>query len=124
MDNMIKMLQALEQRVWKNHGKGMPNENLRQCTTSFVIRYEFGIDDAIGSIFLSATSENKLCISVFRGKDPNCSIKLYATPDIYQISVAEKMLKKIEDIIDDSTYEGYCSDIELIAQEIEKEYNA
>lgn len=122
MDNMIKMLQALEQRVWKNHGKGMPNENLRQCATSFVVRYEFGIDDAIGSIFLSASSDS-MCISVFRGKDPNCPVKIYSTPDIYQLSVAEKMLKKIEDIINDSTYEGYCSDIELIAKEIEKEYN-
>ena len=120
MDNMIKMLQALEQRVWKNHGKGMPNENLRQCATSFVVRYEFGV---VGSIFLSASSDS-MCISAFHGKDPNCPVKIYSTPDIYQLSVAEKMLKKIEDIINDSTYEGYCSDIELIAKEIEKEYNA
>ena len=67
MDNMIKMLQALEQRVWKNHGKGMPNENLRQCATSFVVRYEFGIDDAIGPIFLSASSNkfNSTCCNGF-----------------------------------------------------------
>ena len=62
-----------------------------------------------------------MCIKVFHGKDPDCETNIiYATPEIYIIPIAESMLKKIVAIIDDSAYEGYYSDIELIAQEIKK----
>lgn len=122
MDVMIEMLRAFEHRIWEAHRNQMPNLRLRQCATSFVVQYEFGDDDNIGSIFLRATKDG-LCIKVFHGKDPDCETNIiYATPEIYIIPTAESMLKKIVAIIDDSAYEGYYSDIELIAQEIKKEF--
>lgn len=123
MDHMIEMLQALEQRVWKKHTTVMPNERYRQLGSSYAVHYEFGIGNNVGSVFLLATKDNRLCISVFHGIDPDGKSNIYATPDIYKIATAERMLKKIEDIIDDSAYEGCCTDIELVAQEIKKEFD-
>ena len=66
MDHMIEMLQALEQRVWKKHTTVMPNERYRQLGSSYAVHYEFGIGDNVGSVFLLATKDNRLCISVFQ----------------------------------------------------------
>ena len=122
MDNMIEVLRTFEYSIWKVHTKAMPNEILRQCASNFVVQYEFGDDDNIGSIFLGATKD-RLCIKVFHGKDPDCESNIiYAPHEIFSISKAEHMLKKIETIIEHSAYEGYYSDIELIAQEIKKEF--
>ena len=123
MDNMIEILRAFEYRIWKAHRDHMPNLRLRQCATSFVIQYEFGDEDNIGSIFLMATKDS-LCIKTFHGKDPDCETSIiYATPEILAIPKAEHMLKKIETAIEHSAYEGYYSDIEIMAQWIKKEFD-
>ncbi len=122
MDDLIEVLRTFEYSIWKVHKSAMPNEILRQCTTSFVVQYEFGDEYNIGSVLLRATKD-RLCIKVFHGKDPDCEASIiYAPPEIFAISKAEHMLKKIETIIEHSAYEGYYSDIELIAQEIKKEF--
>lgn len=123
MDNMIEMLRAFEYRIWEAHRNQKPNVRLRQCATSFVVQYEFGDDDNIGSIFLRAAKDS-LCIKIFHGKDPDCEANIiYTTPEIYIIPKAENILKKIVAIIDVSAYEGYYTDIELIAQKIKEEFD-
>lgn len=123
MDNMIEVLRAFEYRIWEVHKNQMPNLRLRQCTTSFNVQYEFGDDNNIGSIFLRATKDS-LCIKVFHGKYPDCETNIiYAPPEIYAVSKAEHMLKHIETAIEHSAYEGFFSDIELIAQKIKEEFD-
>ena len=124
MDNMIEMLRRFEYRIWEAHRDLMPNVQLRQCTTSFVVHYEFGDGQNIESIFLRATKDS-LCIKVFHGKDPDCEANMiYATPEIYVATKAESMLKHVILIVDDSAYSLYDVDIEYIAQGLKRVYNA
>ena len=124
MDTMIEVLRAFEYKIWEAHRNQMPNEWLRQCVSSFVVRYEFGDDDNIGSIFLMATKAS-LSIKVFRGKDPDCAANIiFAPPEIYDTQKAARILERMVTMIDYSAYEGYYTDVELMAQDIEKEYNA
>ena len=123
MDNMIEVLQAFENRVWECHRRELPNERGRQCVSSFVVQYEFGTEDNIGSLFLMAT-KSSLCIKTFYGKDPDCGTYIYAPREIYSISKAESILNWMEIMLADSAVEGYFSDIKLMSQEIEKKYNA
>ena len=123
MSEMERLLRESEQRILKIHGTGMPNERARQTGTSYVVQYEFGINDNISSLLLIATNDNRLCLSVFYGTDPDTPTRIYTAPDIYKVSTAESILERIESIIEQSTYEGYCTDINIIVQAIKDAYN-
>ena len=123
MDVMETMLRDFEKRITKYHGTGMPNMMTRQGQMSYSVKYVFGEDDNVGTLFLMATDQDMLCISALEGSDLDNSKEIYFTPYISDINKAKQMLEKVEAIIEDSAYEAYLSDIKLIAQVIKDTYD-
>lgn len=122
MNTMETLLRDLEKKITKYHGTGMPNMMLKQGLISYSVKYVFGEDDNVGTLLLMATDQDTLYISTLTGLDFDERAEVYTTPFIRGISKATQMLEKVEAIIEDSAYEAYRSDINLIAQVIKDTY--
>ena len=122
MNTMETLLRNLEKGITKYHGAAMTNLMIRQGQASYSVKYEFGEDDNVGTLFLMATEQDMLCISVLRGSDFMNGKEIYSTPHIDNINKARQVLEKVKSIIEDSAYEAYLSDIKLIAQVIKDAY--
>lgn len=122
MNTMEAMLHDMEKRITKYHGTGMPNMMAKQGLISYSVKYVFGEDDNVGTLFLMVTDQDMLSISTLEGSDFLTSKEIYSTPYISNINKAKQMLEKVEAIIEDSAYEAYLSDIKLIAQVIKDTY--